>query len=100
LRALTEKTYQNLNFLEKSGNFKAKTLTVVGGGSKNTLWNQLRANRLKIPVRLIEQTETTVLGAALFAFSGIGFYKSPYEARKAFNIKSQIIEPNNVFSRL
>lgn len=81
LEALAHKTAENLKILEAANQFKAKSIIVVGGGSKNTLWNQLRAKALKMPIQLIDKKETTVLGAALFAFAGLGIYTSPEEAR-------------------
>jgi L-fuculokinase len=66
----------------------------VGGGSKNKLWNQIRADVLGIPVKLIDQKETTVLGAALFAMSGVNIFSSPDEARDAINYTGDIYEPS------
>lgn len=71
LKELSEKTKQSLQQLEKSCGFKATSLIVVGGGSKNKLWNQVRAEVLGIEVKTIPQSETTVLGAAVFAFAGV-----------------------------
>ncbi len=93
LEALANKTNENLHVLEKAGNFKADSLIVVGGGSKNRLWNQLRANACEIPIHLIDQKETTVLGAALFAFAGVGVYNSPEEARSVIDCNTSIINP-------
>jgi L-fuculokinase len=73
LEALALKTKQSLKMLEQAGDFTAKSVTVVGGGSKNRLWNQLREKKLGIPVKTINQKETTVLGAAQIAFMGLGF---------------------------
>ncbi|MCF8373432.1 MAG: L-fuculokinase [Bacteroidales bacterium] len=94
LLALSHKTKQSLDILEQACGFKAESLIVVGGGSKNRLWNQLRASHLGIPVKLIDQKETTVLGAAVFAFSGAGIYQSPEEARQNIDYKSEIIHPD------
>ena len=83
LGSLAIKTRDSLRQLEKSCNFKAASLLVAGGGSKNKLWNELRNSVLGLPVKPIRQAETTVLGAAMFAFAGAGVYKNPEEARKA-----------------
>jgi len=80
LEALSQKTSQNLKILEQVGRFNAESLIVVGGGSKNTLWNKLREQELGIPVRTIDQSEVTVKGAAVFALAGLGIYNSPEEA--------------------
>jgi len=71
LEALAKKTKNSLQILEKAGGFTADSIIVVGGGSKNKLWNQLREKELGIPVKIIEQKETTVLGAAQIAFMGL-----------------------------
>ena len=70
LEDLSEKTKSSLHLLEKSCGFRAENLIVVGGGSKNRLWNKLRADALGIEIKTIPQSETTVLGAAKFAFAG------------------------------
>jgi len=83
LQELSEKTRDSLVMLEKYCGFKAERLRVVGGGSKNALWNNVREETLGIEVVPISQAETTVLGAAMFAFAGAGIYNSPEEARDA-----------------
>jgi len=93
LHSLAHKTKESLKILEEAGNFKSKSIICVGGGSKNILWNQIRANALNIPVKLIGRKETTVLGAALFVFAGAGVYSSAEEARKYINYKVNVIEP-------
>jgi len=71
LEALAKKTKNSLQILEKAGGFTADSIIVVGGGSKNKLWNQLREKELGIPVKTIDQKETTVLGAAQIALTGL-----------------------------
>ena len=93
LEALSFKTRKSLGILEKTGDFSASYLICVGGGSKNKLWNQIRADVLQIPVKVVDQKETTVLGAALFAMSGIGLYESPDEARNIIDYQGEFFEP-------
>jgi len=40
---------------------------VAGGGAKNALWRQILADCLEAPVRVLEETETAALGAAIQA---------------------------------
>lgn len=68
LEGLTAQLQRNLQMLEKIGHFKASELLLVGGGSRNTLWNQIKANMLDIPVKVLDDAETTVAGAALFGW--------------------------------
>ncbi len=93
LEALSCKTRMSLEILEKAGGFKANSLICVGGGSKNRLWNRIRADVFGIPVRIIEQKETTVLGAALFAFTGIGHFSSAMEARSRIQYSGETFNP-------
>ncbi|NYZ52821.1 L-fuculokinase, partial [Escherichia coli] len=54
LEGLTAQLQRNLQLLEKIGHFKASELLLVGGGSRNTLWNQIKANMLDIPVKVLD----------------------------------------------
>ncbi len=94
LESMAFRLKEALEALEEAGNFKAESIICVGGGSKNKLWNQLRADVCKLPVQLIEQKETTVLGASLFVFAGADVYKSPDAARNQIDYQPMIIEPS------
>lgn len=93
LEALSCKARMGLGILQKAGGFKADSLICVGGGTKNRLWNRIRADVFGIPVRIIEQKETTVLGAALFAFAGIGHFASAMEARSRIKYTGETFAP-------
>jgi L-fuculokinase len=94
LESLAFRLRESLEALQQAGGFKAERIICVGGGSKNRLWNQLRADVCQVPIQLINQKETTVLGASLFVFAGAGFYQSPEEARDQLNYQPQIIQPD------
>ena len=94
LEALSCKTRERLGQLQETAKFKADSLICVGGGSKNKLWNQIRADVLGIPVKLIDQKETTVLGASMFTMSGVNIFSSPDEARGAIDYTGDIYEPS------
>jgi len=93
LESLSERLVEGKNALEKAGGFKTESILCVGGGSKNRLWNRLRADYTGVPVRIIDQKETTVLGASLFVQAACGNFSSPEEARSAIEYKTEIIEP-------
>jgi L-fuculokinase len=93
LEALSERLVQGKKALEDAGGFKTESILCVGGGSKNRLWNQLRADFTGVPVKIIDQKESTVLGASLFVQAACGNASSPEEARSAINYKTEIIEP-------
>jgi len=74
--------------------FKPTGIRVVGGGSKNDLWNQIRADVTGLPVTTIEQKEATVLGAAICAFVGTGVYPSVAAAQKAMKLRETAFRPS------
>ncbi len=93
LEALSEKLAEVKTALEKAGGFSTESIICVGGGSKNRLWNQLRANYTGVPVKITDQKETTVLGASLFVQTACGNYSSPEEARSAVDYRTETIIP-------
>jgi L-fuculokinase len=93
LEALSGRLAEGKRALEEAGGFKTKSIICVGGGSKNRLWNQLRADFTGVPLEIIDQKESTVLGASLFVQAAVGNFASPEEARSGINYKTQLIEP-------
>lgn len=94
LESLAYRLREGLEAVEKAGKFKTECIICVGGGSKNKLWNQLRADVCNTPIQLIDQKETTVLGASMFVFAGAGVYKSANAARKKITYNPQVINPS------
>jgi L-fuculokinase len=94
LEALSARLSEGKKALENAGGFKTESILCVGGGSKNRLWNQLRADFTGVPLKIIDQKETTVLGASLFVQAACGNATSPEEARSAIDYKTSVIEPN------
>jgi len=93
LEALSYYTRHGLDMIQKAGNFKAESVIVVGGGAKNSLWNQIRADVLGIPVKVSDRKETTVIGAALFAMPAAGIFASIQEASQNVASNNYIYEP-------
>jgi L-fuculokinase len=93
LEALSLRLKEGKDALEKAGGFKTDSILCVGGGSKNRLWNQLRANYSGIPIKVTDRTETTVLGASLFVQAACGNAGSPEEARSQIDYKTEFFKP-------
>ncbi|WFW14133.1 L-fuculokinase [Citrobacter freundii] len=93
LEGLTQQLRQNLQTLETIGHFQATELLLVGGGSRNALWNQIKANVLGIPIKVLDDAETTVAGAAMFGWSGIGEFTSPEQARAQVHYQYRYFYP-------
>ncbi len=66
LEALAERFRLGKEALEQAGGFRADEIICVGGGSKNRLWNQLRATASGAVLRVTDRSETTALGASCF----------------------------------
>lgn len=94
LEYMAHKLKDGLSVLEQVGQFNAGSLICVGGGSKNRLWNQIRANVLQRPIDVVELAETTVLGAAMFTLYGAGVFDSIEQAQQAMKPNFIRIEPN------
>lgn len=93
MEALTYRLKSRLEKLEKVGGFKATELLLVGGGARNKIWTQMRADILGLPIWVSTVSESTVLGAAMYALAGAGIYESPEAARDAIGISYDITLP-------
>lgn len=93
LEGLAVQLRNNLRTLETIGHFKASELLLVGGGSRNLLWNQIKANMLNITIKVLDDAETTVAGAAMYAWSGAGEFATPEEARAQVNYHYRYFYP-------
>lgn len=93
MEALTYRLKSRLEKLEKVGGFKATELLLVGGGARNKIWTQMRADILGLPIWVSTVSESTVLGAAMYAFAGAGIYESPEAAREAIGISYETTLP-------
>ena len=95
LESLSGRLVEGKRALENAGGFVTDSILCVGGGSKNRLWNKLRADYTGVPLKIIDQKETTVLGASLFVQAACGNASSPEDARNNVNYKIEIIEPTH-----
>lgn len=100
LEGLSYRLREGLEQMQQAGGFHPDRIIVVGGGSKNELWNQIRAAVCGLPMQFIGQTETTVLGAAIFVFSGAGIFRQPEEARAQINYSARFVEPDKSLAAL
>jgi len=83
-----------LEVLAEATDFSAEGIRAVGGGSRNELWNRIRADVTGLPVSTIRQKEATALGAALFAFVGAGTFASIEDAQQQVVTPEAVIEPS------
>jgi xylulokinase len=58
-------------------------IRAVGGGTRNALWNQIKADVLRRRLAVLEYQETSALGAALLAARGVGLHATFAAAAEA-----------------
>lgn len=94
LESLSLSFRKGLRALEKAGGFKADTILCVGGGSKNNLWNQIRADISGVNIKVIDKKEITVVGASLFVQYAAGLAGNPEEAKNRMKYRTEIYKPS------
>ncbi|MEI6500019.1 MAG: FGGY family carbohydrate kinase [Armatimonadota bacterium] len=99
LEGLTFQMRHALEVVKSACGVDPKVIRVVGGGSKNDLWNQLRADLTGLPIITIDQKEATVVGAAMFAFLGAGEFGALDQAQAAMTGGLTTIEPSGDCAR-
>jgi len=95
LEGLAEQLRQSVVELTKSCQLKQNSLMVVGGGSRNQLWNQLRADALGVPIKIVDQPESTVIGAAMYAFVGAKEFATANSAQQAMKPLFTTVVPSS-----
>ncbi|MCF3942573.1 xylulokinase [Oceanobacillus alkalisoli] len=65
---------QLYEIIEKKYDLQLETFPSIGGGSKNKIWAQIKANVLKKEIEIKEVSETGVYGSCLIAGKSIGFF--------------------------
>ncbi|MGC8778757.1 MAG: FGGY family carbohydrate kinase, partial [Candidatus Caldatribacteriaceae bacterium] len=94
LEGLSFQLKQAILALKEAFHFEPRGIRVVGGGAKNKLWNQIRADVTGLLVVTTSCEEATVLGATLFAMVGVGYARNLEEAKKHLNIETHFFEPS------
>ena len=71
-------------------------IRAVGGGTRNDLWNQIKADVLNLPLHVLAFQEMGTLGAALLAGVGGGVYSTLEEAARVADriADAKIVEPD------
>ncbi|MWQ86525.1 L-fuculokinase [Glaesserella parasuis] len=94
LEYMAHRLKAGLEVLQQVGQFNAESIICVGGGSKNGLWNQIRADVLNCPIDVVDMSETTVLGAAMFTLTGAGVFENIEQAQQAMKPVLKRMEPS------
>ena len=71
---------------------------LTGGAANGTLWPQILADTLAIPIRIPEVKESTALGAAIYAGVGAGIFDDASEAAERLARFERTFEPDPISS--
>jgi len=93
LEGLSFQLREALELLKNVTGFHPENIRIVGGGAKNRLWNQIRAEVTGLPLITIQQKEATIIGAAIMGFLGTGTFSSIEEGQEAINFVEEKFEP-------
>ena len=84
----------------RESGIKVELVRSLGGGTKNNLWNQIKADVLGIPVVTIKESSGAALGCAYLAGHGLGVFKDIYEPlNKNLKVDQEFI-PNSKNQRI
>jgi len=70
-----------------------EVITAIGGGAKSSLWVQMLADSLGLPVGVSETVEASSLGAAMIAAFGAGWYPSIDVAAASMGSRLSMTQP-------
>jgi autoinducer 2 (AI-2) kinase len=97
IRALEEQaayaTRGHLEIIAELTNRAYDRVVMTGGAAKGTLWPQIVADVLGLPVEVPAVKESTALGAALFAGVGAGLYRDIGEVASSLYRAERTFEP-------
>ncbi|MHC1783609.1 MAG: FGGY-family carbohydrate kinase [Anaerolineaceae bacterium] len=83
---------RNLELIETSG-FTIREVRSTGGGSRSRLWNQIKADVCGVPILLLENEDTALVGDAILAGVACGGFKTVAEGVDAMVRIKETIYP-------
>lgn len=83
-----------------AGLSELRRIACIGGGTRNALLMQIKANVLNQPLSVVEVTEATTLGAAILGGLGAGVYRDVPTALKELNYSQTLVEPGEADAAL
>lgn len=66
----------------------------VGGGTRNELWNQIKADVTRSPLELSDEPEAGLKGAALLAAAGVGLIDHPVKTAIERRTATRTVQPD------
>ena len=76
-----------------------KEATVIGGGAKSDLWNQIKADILGLSYTKINREELAVLGSAIIAGHAVGIFNDLASTSRKFVKNTSRINPRSKYHK-
>ncbi len=93
LEAIAYMLRRDLEGLQRLG-VGATELRALGGGAKSRLWSQIKADVCNLPVIMPSHREAAVMGAAILAAVGVGYYPDIPSATRGMARPGSRLEPD------
>ncbi len=87
-------TRGHMRIVEEVAGIGVREAVLTGGAAKGTLWPQIVADTLGVPVTIPEVKESTALGAALYAGVGAGLFPDAGETAERLVRFERTFEPD------
>jgi autoinducer-2 kinase len=84
----------HLTMVEEVTGVEVTEAVLTGGAAKGTLWPQIIADTLRMPVKVPRVKESTALGAAIYAGRGAGLYVDAVSAANQIACFERTFEPD------
>jgi xylulokinase len=97
---LSFQTRASLDALTAATGVDAGRVLVMGGGVKNRMWLQARADALGRSVEVVEDPDVTPRGAAMLAGMGVGLFDDFHAAVERFAPPTRRVDPSPGAARL
>jgi len=79
--------------LFKDSGVTIERVCCAGGGTRNRLWNQIKADVYGLPLELSDEPEAAVKGAALLGAAGAGLVDNVVSAARERSVSKVTVEP-------
>lgn len=86
--------YSLESILEYPGVAPLRSISMIGGSTRNSLLMQIKASVLNQPIKVVEVTEATTLGAAILGGLGSGVFSDVTAALAQLSYAQVVVEPD------
>ena len=83
-----------LEAIERTIGIRAESIRLIGGGARDALWTQIKADVLGRPLRVLDMKESVALGAALLGGVAAGVYSDTAAAASAVRHTERLVVPD------